>query len=140
MKKASARHILVDSKEACEDLKSQIEKGADFAKLAKAYSIDIIATLAKPFTFSNFKNILEKYVKKTDRRLKPRQELTVTADELADAIEKNQLLLHYQPQINFETRDIVGVEALVRWQHPKHGLIYPDFFISLAEDNGLSVV
>ena len=38
MKKASARHILVDSKETCEDLKSQIEKGADFAKIAKEHS------------------------------------------------------------------------------------------------------
>ena len=48
-----------------------------------------------------------------------------------------QFLLHYQPQINLSTRATVAVEALVRWQHPRRGIIGPDLFIPLAEATGL---
>jgi len=44
---------------------------------------------------------------------------------------------HFQPQINIQTEQIVGVEALVRWQHPQYGLIYPDKFISVVEKQGM---
>jgi diguanylate cyclase (GGDEF)-like protein len=57
--------------------------------------------------------------------------------ELRDAIEQNQLLLHYQPKVEIKTNRIVGVEALVRWQHPRLGLIFPDKFIMAAEHTGL---
>ncbi len=58
---------------------------------------------------------------------------------LRKAIEHNQLILHYQPQIHLETRRIIGVEALIRWQHPKYGMISPAEFIPLAEETGLIV-
>lgn len=106
-------------------------------QLAKAYSLDIIATLAKPFTFKRFKEILEKYAKKSERRLSPRKKLAVTPSELESAIFDNQLVLHYQPQINISSGELTGAEALVRWEHPEHGLIYPDLFIGLAEESGL---
>lgn len=57
--------------------------------------------------------------------------------ELRDAIEQNQLLLHYQPKLDTKTNLIVGLEALVRWQHPRLGLLYPDKFIGIAEPTGL---
>lgn len=53
--------------------------------------------------------------------------------DLAEAIEKGQLLLHYQPQVELRTGAISGVEALLRWQHPQLGLLTPDRFISVAE-------
>jgi len=106
-------------------------------QLAKAYSLDIIATMAKPFSFSSFKSILQQYTKKSDRRFSPRPELSVSVSELEDALHNNQLVLHYQPQINISDGKLYGVEALVRWNHPQHGLVYPDLFISLAENNGL---
>lgn len=52
-------------------------------------------------------------------------------------IQNNELVLHYQPQIDFVTGKMVGVEALVRWNHKDLGLIGPDRFISLAEETGL---
>lgn len=53
--------------------------------------------------------------------------------ELRSAIEQNQLVLEYQPKVSLTNREFVGVEALVRWLHPQHGLIYPDQFIPEAE-------
>lgn len=57
--------------------------------------------------------------------------------ELRHAIGDGQLVLHFQPTINMQERRLVHVEALVRWQHPRHGLLGPDVFIPLAEQTGL---
>jgi diguanylate cyclase (GGDEF)-like protein/PAS domain S-box-containing protein len=57
--------------------------------------------------------------------------------ELRQAIETDQLSFHYQPKIDLRRRRVCGVEALVRWQHPKQGAIPPDEFVSQAERTGL---
>ncbi len=57
--------------------------------------------------------------------------------ELRNAIEQNQLLLHFQPKVEIKTGCVVGTEALVRWQHPRRGLLMPDKFIVAAEQTGL---
>jgi diguanylate cyclase (GGDEF)-like protein len=57
--------------------------------------------------------------------------------ELRRALENAELLLHYQPKIDLQTRQVIGVEGLVRWRHPRHGLLLPDKFLPLAEHSGL---
>ncbi|MEX2269599.1 MAG: EAL domain-containing protein [Acidimicrobiia bacterium] len=57
--------------------------------------------------------------------------------ELRHAIEAHHLVLHYQPKADLATGRVLGVEALVRWQHEEHGLLPPDDFIPLAEPTGL---
>ncbi|MBK1672151.1 hypothetical protein CKO35_02315 [Ectothiorhodospira shaposhnikovii] len=61
----------------------------------------------------------------------------VMATELRHAIQRNELILHYQPQIDLSTGKLHGLEVLVRWEHPIQGLIPPNRFIPMAEDTGL---
>jgi len=61
----------------------------------------------------------------------------VLLGELRRALEGDQLLLHYQPKVDLKTNTVIGAEALVRWRHPKRGLVPPNDFITLAEQGGL---
>ncbi|MDH3355742.1 MAG: EAL domain-containing protein, partial [Chromatiales bacterium] len=61
-----------------------------------------------------------------------------TQTELRHAITHDELELHFQPQIN-ATTGVTGVEALIRWNHPEHGLVFPDYFIEIAEESSLII-
>ena len=59
--------------------------------------------------------------------------------ELQTALDRNQLVLHFQPIVSLDDEEMIGAEALVRWEHPERGLIPPGEFIPLAEQTGLTV-
>jgi diguanylate cyclase (GGDEF)-like protein/PAS domain S-box-containing protein len=59
--------------------------------------------------------------------------------DLRKAIHRDEFVNHYQPIVSLKTRSVVGFESLIRWNHPQLGLIYPDSFISIAEDTGLII-
>jgi len=86
-------------------------------------------TLAK----SRSRNRYQFYIASVDSEMRRRRELE---KDLRDALLLNQLHLVYQPQISYRDQRVVGVEALLRWQHPEHGFVPPDQFIPLAEQNG----
>lgn len=71
-----------------------------------------------------------------DREVRARVSL---ASELRIAVSQDQLVLFYQPEADLDSGRIIGVEALIRWKHPKRGLIGPDEFIPVAEKSGLIV-
>jgi EAL domain-containing protein (putative c-di-GMP-specific phosphodiesterase class I) len=75
-----------------------------------------------------------------DRTMYPEAEETMEIkNSLRKALERNEFLVHYQPQIDVMTGKMIGLEALIRWNHPKRGLIPPNRFIPIAEDTGLIV-
>ncbi|MFY0730415.1 putative bifunctional diguanylate cyclase/phosphodiesterase [Pseudomonas sp. NFX15] len=86
-------------------------------------------TLAK----TRSRNRYQFYIASVDTEMRRRRELE---KDLRDALLRNQFYLVYQPQISYRDHRVVGVEALIRWQHPEHGLVPPDLFIPLAEQNG----
>jgi diguanylate cyclase (GGDEF)-like protein/PAS domain S-box-containing protein len=71
-----------------------------------------------------------------DMNARAMERLTLETD-LWQAIGRGELRVHYQPKMDLRSGQIVGVEALVRWQHPQHGLVPPGDFISLAEETGI---
>ncbi|MGM0846554.1 MAG: bifunctional diguanylate cyclase/phosphodiesterase [Bacillota bacterium] len=93
---------------------------------------DTAMYLAKDRGKNNFQFYDESLNRNTSRKMELEQ-------ELRKALELHQFILHYQPKVNLETGEILGVEALIRWKHPALGMISPGEFISLAEETGLIV-
>lgn len=94
------------------------------------------ATSAQNFVKKNGKNDYKIYSKDISKNAYKRIEMIAL---LKHAVENNQFVLHYQPQVSLESGSVMGVEALIRWNHPKLGLVYPDKFIPLAEKTGLII-
>lgn len=86
-------------------------------------------TLAK----TRSRNRYQFYIASVDSEMRRRRELE---KDLRDALQRHELHLVYQPQVDYRDHRVVGVEALLRWQHPLHGFVPPDLFIPLAEQNG----
>ncbi|MDP2030867.1 MAG: EAL domain-containing protein [Thiobacillus sp.] len=74
------------------------------------------------------------YDHETDPHTQQRLQLS---SDLRHALERNEFVLHYQPQVDLRRGCIIGVEALIRWNHPEHGMILPDQFIPFSENTGL---
>ena len=102
-------------------------------ELGKSLGLNMSGILIKPIDIDEIRDMLLRNFDVVEAHL--RDALEFSEEELSEAIRNNELVVHYQPQIELVTDKVVGMEALVRWQHPKHGLVFPDNFIPLAENN-----
>lgn len=114
-------------------------------ELAKDLGLNVRTNLTKPIGIAKLLGLLEELIERycglplDDEQTSPESidDFIPTKAQLQEAIENHQLILHYQPQVVIVTNTLVGLEALVRWQHPVYGLIYPNKIIPLAEHSGL---
>ncbi len=106
-------------------------------RLAHAHGISVLGSLHKPITPASLNTLLEKYLSSGRQEIVRRVRASYGADHLRDAIANGELVNYYQPKVSLTSGRVVGVESLVRWNHPLDGLVFPDQFIGLAEEHGL---
>lgn len=107
-------------------------------KLAEVLGLSIVGHLQKPFRLAELEEMLQKQAEPQPLPgVNHAQAIVLGKEELQAAIDRNEFVLHYQPQLNIATGHVIGVEALVRWQHPERGLIFPDDFIGRMEELAL---
>lgn len=102
-------------------------------QVAELYGLTIVEALQKPLRAPRLLSILEGYEAcEADTDLADTQPFFLESQVRA-GIRRDQMVVHYQPKLALETLEVVGVEALVRWQHPDSGLVYPNRFIPSIE-------
>ena len=105
-------------------------------RLAQAHGLNALGTLRKPIALEELRRVMESHpVRSFSSPLATHK--AYGPDALRRAIGNGELVNHYQPKVEFETGVLSGVETLVRWQHPQDGLVYPDRFVTVAEENDL---
>jgi len=105
-------------------------------RMSTAYGLQVLGRIDKPAKPQLLQQLIEAWCPQ-QKRIRHEDCQSLTPDDLRQALEQEQVLPWYQPQLSFGSGQWVGVEALARWQHPEYGLILPDRFIPLAEHNGL---
>ncbi|PPD31945.1 MAG: hypothetical protein CTY19_12355 [Methylomonas sp.] len=105
--------------------------------LVRAQHLHLLGVLHKPIDRTSLLNLLDQMCCKGNTK-QPR-ELLLSEHELREGLTGNSLIQVFQPQVDIRTRQIVGVEALARWSHPRYGILGPHTFIPIAERSGLII-
>jgi EAL domain-containing protein (putative c-di-GMP-specific phosphodiesterase class I)/ActR/RegA family two-component response regulator len=105
-------------------------------KLVKAHRITVLGRLHKPVTPHGLGALLKTWTPPSKGQARATGK-TYGAEAVRVAIAQGELVNYYQPKVAVGTGVVVGVETLVRWQHPVDGMVYPDQFIGVAEAHGL---
>jgi EAL domain-containing protein (putative c-di-GMP-specific phosphodiesterase class I)/CheY-like chemotaxis protein len=107
-------------------------------KLAQTLGLSVVGHLQKPFRVTDLEAVLKTHtVTEAVEAASTIPRIVIPDAQLRNAIERNEFVLYYQPQIDLATGEVTGVEALARWQHPQRGLILPADFIARTERLGL---
>lgn len=130
----ASRPVVIDGQELAVTLSTGIavypDNGADFDVLRKK------ADTAMHYAKASGRNAYRFF---TDEMNAAAVEHVAVTTGLRRALERGEFVLHYQPQVDIRSRKTVGVEALIRWNHPERGLLMPVSFIGIAESSGLIV-
>jgi EAL domain-containing protein (putative c-di-GMP-specific phosphodiesterase class I)/FixJ family two-component response regulator len=107
-------------------------------KLIEAHHLIALGRLQKPVKPAELASLIGKLEpNKGHSEVTRPSRCSYTADELRASIAQGELVNYYQPKVALATFEVVGVESLVRWQHPIDGIVFPDQFLGLAEQHGL---
>jgi len=107
-------------------------------KLVLEQGLPFIGSLNKPFRKNDLSTLLEKFTNTTDSSSSHKNSKYHAIDtELKNAIINDEITVYYQPKIHLLSKKVVGLEALIRWEHPKFNLLTPDNFLPTAENCGL---
>jgi EAL domain-containing protein (putative c-di-GMP-specific phosphodiesterase class I)/FixJ family two-component response regulator len=106
------------------------------ARLASAHQLDVVGFLNKPVKNDALDAVIDHWRTHLSRRTKGPLKV-YGAEEIRQALARNETVNYYQPKVRLDDATFYGVEALVRWQHPEDGLVFPDQFIASAEEHGL---
>ena len=107
-------------------------------KLIETQQLKALGHLQKPVQQKELASLLSRIEPVVGREILGRAaRQAYDIHELRAAVTNGELVNYYQPKVALTTREVVGVESLVRWQHPRDGLVFPDQFIALAEEYGL---
>lgn len=104
--------------------------------LARAHRLHVLGTLSKPVQSENLKTLLGRW-RKAAPEASRKAAKRYGAEEVRRAIADGELVNYYQPKVDIASGALGGVETLVRWRHPVDGLVMPNDFIGVAEENGL---
>ena len=105
-------------------------------KLVQAHQITMLGHMRKPVKQDELGNLLQKWSPKSGTRPLSASKI-YSAAHVRSAIFGSELVNHYQPMVSLSTGQLVGMETLVRWKHPRDGMVFPDQFIGVAEQHGL---
>ena len=108
---------------------------ATVRKLATAHGVHVLGVLHKPVSVDQLGKVLGGAPRREHLPRAARKKFS--ADEIRAGIDGGQLENYYQPKVDLATGKVVGMESLVRWANPSHGLVYPDQFVATAEEAGL---
>lgn len=104
--------------------------------LGRAHNLRLLGVLSKPIDRQALVHLLGR-VPSDNTAAQRAGGVILSAAELRQGLADAALMPYFQPQVDIHTRQVVGVEALARWRHPKHGILGPHAFISVAEESGL---
>jgi EAL domain-containing protein (putative c-di-GMP-specific phosphodiesterase class I)/ActR/RegA family two-component response regulator len=105
-------------------------------KLAIEHALQVLGVLQKPVLPAKIRELLE-LLDQTKTAGTLIQGEGVTGEKLKQGMRRDELTTYFQPKVDLKTAQIVGIEVLVRWEHPRNGIIMPGSFVSVAEENNL---